>query len=382
MENKVIVFGFNHINALGITRSLGEKNIKPICVIYGPNKGMVLSSKYPSKKCHVNTLQDGYNFILDNYKNQKLKPIIFCSNDDTASIIDNNYLELKDHFYIANARRAGRITEMMDKFTISSMAGSVGFTSPQSVVVNKGDLLPVNISYPCFTKSIMTIKGGKKDVFLCHNEEELNEALQSIRSEKVLIQEYISKKNEICLQGFSIKEGRKIFIPYVEKFYRFTENEFGGYVYFEKYQNQKKEFINKIEKLIRSTQYTGLFSIEFLVDQKDNLFFTEINFRHDGFSYFTTSGGANLPYVFCKSLISDDLELDGIVLKDHFTGMNELTDFFQFVRTKKLSVFKWLIQCLRADSHLLFNRKDVKPFIHMMLEYVKIAWSKYLLKRI
>ncbi|MGQ1909306.1 ATP-grasp domain-containing protein [Marinifilum sp. RC60d5] len=379
VRNKVIVLGFNHINALGIVRSLGEESIKPICVLYGSKSGMIFSSKYPSIVVHVDTVEEGLKFILDNFLNECLKPIIICSNDETASIIDKNYSKLKNDFYLPNAQIDGRITALMDKIIISEVAEQFGFVSPKSVLIDKNDSIPDDMVYPCFTKSIMTIKGGKKDVFLCGNKVELADALKKVRSDKILLQQYIDKKNEICLQGLSINSGKQIYIPFIEKFFRFTKNEFGGYVYFEKFENQKEEFRNNVHKLIEETQYSGLFSVEFLVDKSNNLFFTEINFRHDGFSYFTTTGGANLPYIWCKSLVNNSLEIEDVLLKDYFTGMNELTDFFQFVRTKKISVQKWINQCIKADSHLLYNKKDLGPLFHTLKSFIVLALNKYLL---
>lgn len=381
ISNKVIVFGFNHLNALGITRSLGEAGIKPICVLYGPKSGMIFSSKYPSKLVHVETVKDGLELIIAKFSDENEMPIIICSNDDTASIIDRNYSNLKKIFHLPNAQGDGRITALMDKSIISDVAAQFGFTSPKSVLIDKNDSIPEDVVYPCFTKSSMTIKGGKKDVFICNNRIELADALKKVRSDKILLQQYIDKENEICLQGLSINSGKQIYIPFVERFFRFTENEFGGYVYFEKFEKQKEEFRNKIQKLIEETQYSGLFSVEFLVDKNSNLYFTEINFRHDGFSYFTTTGGANLPYVWCKSIVNDRLDISDISLRDYFVGMNELTDFFQFVKTRKLSFVKWLNQCLKADSHLLYNRRDLGPFLHAIGDYMRIAFDKYLLKR-
>lgn len=380
-HNKSIVFGFNHINSLGIVRSLGEKNISPICVLYGPKVNFIYKSKYPSKIISVINPYEGLEYILQYYTKEQYKPVIICSNDLTASIIDKNFSKLKDYFYLPNAKYDGAITFLMNKSNISNLASKLGFAIPQSIIINKKQKFFNNVIYPCITKSLQTISGGKKDVFLCNNKKELEIALTKVESQEILVQQYINKKNEICLQGVSINGGKQIYIPYIERFFRFTKNEFGGYVYFTKFEKEKLNFIDKIKSLLQETNYSGLFSVEFLLDLDDNLYFTEINFRHDGFSYFTTVGGANLPFIWFNSIISDKLMIDDIVLKEEFTGMNELTDFFQFVRTGQISIFKWFIECLKADSYLLYNKDDIKPFIYLILEYAKIFFKKYILKR-
>ena len=45
-KHKFIVFAIDHFNSLGIIRSLGEKGINPIVVLYGEKSKLVQKSKY------------------------------------------------------------------------------------------------------------------------------------------------------------------------------------------------------------------------------------------------------------------------------------------------------------------------------------------------
>jgi D-aspartate ligase len=370
MNNKVIVFGASHLNMLGLVRSLGEAGIRPICILLNSKKGLVWESKYPQEKIYQESVESGFEYIISNYSNEKEKPFILSTDDRTASIIDKNYSKLKEHFIVPNAGEDGRITMLMEKSEIAKLAQKVGFTTPYTNIIVKGEILPQDIPYPCFVKPVISLEGSKKEPAICNNEVELNDSLSRFRSDRILVQEYVKKKDELCLQGFSIRIGKEIraYLPFKEKFNRFTETSFGGYVHLEKFTNDD-EFKQKVVDLLNKTQYEGLFSVEFLEGVNGKLYFTEINFRHDGFSYFTTTGGANLPAGWVMSKLKNEI-VEG-KLKDQVIGINELTDYTQFVKTKKISIFRWLWDCFKADSHLLYNKKDNKP-----LKYFIKSWLK------
>ena len=358
IKNKVIVFGCNHQNMLGLVRSLGEKGIRPYCVCLNTKDGLVFRSKYPRECYYAETPEDGYQYIIEHFSNEELKPILLSTDDITETLFDLNASVLNSNFIVPAAEEDGKITYLMEKQHISILAKESGFTIPEMFVATKDLPLPPNVKYPVFTKSIKSIDGGKKEENVCYNEEELQKAISNSSHGSLLVQKYIDKQTEWCFQGFT--DGNNVFLPYVMKYLRYTETAFGGYVRLEKVEESK--FIEQIVNLVKSTKYKGLFSVEFILDKDGTLYFTEINFRHDGYSYFTTTGGANLPYLYCRAVADGIYEAKDCILKPVVIGINEKTDLAQFVHTKKVSKVKWLYQCITADSHLLFNRRDNRPF--------------------
>lgn len=357
MDNKVIVFGCNHQNMLGLVRSLGEKGIRPYCVCLNSKDGLVFRSKYPAA-CHwAASPQDGYDYIVEHFSNETPKPILLSSDDVTETLFDVNATELRKHFIVPASDEDGHITYLMEKQHIAELAKACGFIIPKMFVAEKKTSIPDGIEYPVFTKSLKSIDGGKKEENVCYNEEELLNAIEKSRLGSLLVQQYIDKQTEWCYQGFT--DGNKVFLPYVMKYLRYTDRAFGGYVKLEKVENC--DFKEQICNLVRSTKYKGLFSVEFILDKNGTPYFTEINFRHDGYSYFTTTGGANLPYFYCRAVADGIWEADENSIKHVVIGMNETTDWSQFVRTKKISKIKWFWQFLHADSYLLWNRKDKGP---------------------
>ena len=55
------------------------------------------------------------------------------------------------------------------------------------------------------------MRNGKNIVFICRNEEDLCEAFKKIKSEKILLQQYIEKTDEQSYEGFSVNHGKNVF---------------------------------------------------------------------------------------------------------------------------------------------------------------------------
>lgn len=228
------------------------------------------------------------------------------------------------------------------------------------VVIKKSDPIPDDLEYPVFTKAIDMIDGRKKDEHKCDNRQELQQAINNSRQEGLLVQQYIRKVDEIDYIGYSANG--EIYIPYIQHQLRFSDEAYGGYFRFDKAEGN--ETLNKVYDLLRDIRFNGLFSVEFLVDQNGKWFFTEVNFRHDGHDYLITNAGINLPWLYCCAMTGQKVNLKPSVKKNTFTGMNELVDIEQFIYTRKINKWKWIKQCLLADTHILWNWRDMKPAVH------------------
>lgn len=138
-ENKIIVIGANHSNTLGAVRSLGEEGVKPICVLHGNGTGLIFDSKYPNFCVYRPNVRECLEYIKENFSNEKYKPIILPCEDIASSLIDLNYNDLKNDFYIHNAGEQGRITHYMDKRTIGLLAEKHGFKIPKTWIYTKNE---------------------------------------------------------------------------------------------------------------------------------------------------------------------------------------------------------------------------------------------------
>ena len=155
--------------------------------------------------------------------------------------------------------------------------------------------------------------------------------------------------------------GEEVYLPIQSEYIRFTPSAYGNYIYFQKY----KEYglLPKIQAMFKETGYSGIFSMEFLRDSNDNLYFLEINFRNSTWSYAHTVEGINLPVIWAKSMLTGKLEVDDVVVrKDKFTAMQEFTDFKDSVIGRQCSLWQWIKDVRNCDCLFYYDKKDKRPF--------------------
>ena len=366
-DHKFIVFCSDHYNALGICRSLGEVGIEPIVVNYTPHPFLVNHCRYVKQFYQVNTIEEGLDFIITRWGKETLKPFIYTMDDHTTMLLDQRYDDIKDLFYFFNGGKQGRITYYMDKKHICDLAEQCGIPQPKGEVLKKGEL-PKTLRYPVLTKVTMSVKGAwKDDVFICQNEEELKEAYTKIKADELLVQEFITKKNELCVDGISINEGEEVLFPYTSEYLRFGKQSYGNYMIMKRYTNQ--DVIAKIKHIIRECHFSGIFSLECLIDQQENLYFLEVNFRNSTWSYAYTYAGLNLPYFWAKWTLDGHMNHDEYsIRKEPFTAMNEMSDFKSVMENHNISLFTWFKQFKNCDCLYTYNAKDKKPFYFSLIQ--------------
>lgn len=374
-KHKFIQLVQDHYNPLCVCRSLGKRGINPIVILYGKNPCLLNHSKYPSKVHLVETLEEGYKLLVKQYGNEEYKPFVFCSDDTTESYLDEHYDELKDHFIFYNAGEQGRVTFLQNKKTITSLGVEAGMTIPKSEVVDTG-VLPKTLKYPIITKVLASTMGAwKGDVYICHNEEELKEAYKKIKSPKLILQEYIYKKGEFCMEGFSCNDGKDVFIPYICNYIRIYDNSYGHYMEFTPFKDDTLK--EKILELFRLTKFNGIFEIEFMKGPNDKNYFLEINFRASTWNYALTVGGGNLPYFWAKSMLSGKIHYEEMELTDKpFRAMVEPDDFINKVmKAREVSLKQWVSEVKKCECTYFYDKDDSKPIkayiYHRILNGIK-----------
>lgn len=218
INNECNIFCEEHYNPLGVIRSLGEKGIRPVVIIQRKSGIPYASkSKYIKKLYKVNTIEEGFKLLVEKYGNLEEKPFVFTCDDKRTALLDENYDLLKDKFYFFNAGQKNRISEFIDKSNIYKLAEKYGLKVLKAVTVKKGEI-PADLQYPIITKPVSSNLGAwKLDMFICHNEQELKDAYKKIQAPLIILQKYIVKKNEYCLDGYSINNGKDVFISIASK---------------------------------------------------------------------------------------------------------------------------------------------------------------------
>ena len=362
-----IIFGRVQGNALGQIRSLGEIGIKPILVWCGTTPCAPIKSKYLKMYHITSSIEEGLELIIKNYSNTSSKVFISTDSDGIVGVLNDNYNRLKDHFVFFNAGEQGRLTKLMEKITLCNIAEECGLMCPKSELIKVGEM-PQSLSYPIFTKSQDSFSSLWKTItHICKDENDLVRAYKQMDCETVLLQEYVEKKNEYILQGVSVNGGDELFLPIEGGYYRLPDGAYGSYLYFNKYMGGA-DLYNKLREVFRRIRYSGVFETEFLVGKDDSIYFLEINFRHTLWNHTFTDMGINLLEIWAMSELNGKLSLDNCLElseKKH-NLIYEFVDFVRYVKTKKIGIIKWLRQLVLADSYVMWNKKDIKPFIYYL----------------
>ena len=378
-DRKFIQLVEDHYNPLDVCRSLGEKGLKPIVILisHGQEPCLLNNCKYVFKLHIVETLEEGYSLLLREYGSEKKKPFLFCSDDRTESFVDEHYDELKDKFFFYNATEQGRITLLQNKDVITNLGIEAGIAVPNKEIVDTG-VLPQKLKYPIITKVLASTMGAwKGDVHICNSEAELIEAYKTIKSPKLCLQEYIHKKGEFCMEGFSINDGNDVFIPLVCDYPRCYKDSYGHYMRFTPFKDDILR--EKIYTLMKLTKYNGIFEIEFMLGPNDEQYFLEVNFRASTWNYALTVGGGNLPYYWAKSTLLGRIPYEEMsITEEPFYAMVEPDDFINnVIKSRTVKLFQWIREVKNCKCHYYYNSKDPKPF----WGYVKWRLLKNIKKR-
>lgn len=316
---------------------------------------------------------------MEKYSDEKIKPVLFTCDDRITSFLDMKYDELAGKFLFFNAGSPGRITEFMNKKSILDIAEKNGMRVLKTTLVERGQI-PDDIEYPIITKASSPNAGAwKGDVFICRNREDLVEAYSQIQSEQVLLQRYIEKENELCLDGFCINNGKDTAITIASDYVYLLPDKYSPYM--NVYNFKDEELFVKIKKLFADIGFEGIFSIEFLLDRDGTLYFSEINFRHSTWAYASACAGMNIPELYIDALRTGRIDRDRYVeIPDGFRAMVEIDDMAERVKKQKMGLFKWIKEAKSCGCLFYLSKRDLRPSFHAFIRLVYI-WIKKILHK-
>lgn len=80
--------------------------------------------------------------------------------------------------------------------------------------------------------------------------------------------------------------------------------------------------------------------------------------------------GAWMRYGACLSK-ENKLYLDGFKPLDKFDALHEVGDFYEFVKTKKVSICQWIKELKNSKCLFLYNAKDLASFRNYIFQKIK-----------
>ena len=363
VHNKVIIWGIDNFNTLGLLRQLGPYGIDVFFLVYGKVTNCATKSKYCKEFVQCNSIEEGYSYLLEHFKKEDNKSIIITPGDEIIEFIDQHREELLPFFIIPGTTQSGLLTKIDNKIEMAKLAAKHHIDIPRSQVC-KWDYPLDDVAFPCFLKPSHITKNKKNEFKYkkCNNLSELKHILKYVRKDsEFLLQEYIPSEKEFVISGCRTFDGKTHFGG-TFRCDRYADDGNSSYGYLTEEIPESID-VQKMEAFLQDIDYYGLFGFEFGHYQGKSYFF-EINLRNNGTSQSYFLAGANLVLAWVYSAAG--LDYSGISTKivgNHYF-MDELMDYSNVLH-RRVSKTEWKSQREKASILKYYNEGDMVPYYSM-----------------
>jgi D-aspartate ligase len=209
-------------------------------------------------------------------------------------------------FFVSNALSSSRINYFLNKNHLNELAVKHGLNVAKSWNVKKGDI-PNDLAYPIITKNIDSNSGAwKEDYYICNNKNELELAYQNIKGENLILQQYIVKKTEVCLDGVYLHKGEQNLAIASTYTYALPDN-YSAEMIVSNYKDipHYEQVKSSLDDMFKEIGFDGIYSVEFMLDNNNESWFLEINFRPSTWNYAATKLGMNLSILWSLGQVKD-----------------------------------------------------------------------------
>lgn len=378
IKNKIIIWGADNFNTLGLLREFGEVGVSVYFLIKG-EKSYASKSKYCIKYHCVKDNKAGYDFLIKTFKSETEKPIIVTSGDDIAVFIDRHKDILEKYFIVSGTAIKGMQEKYTDKNTMTLLASKLGICCPESRFCSWNSNIE-NVKYPCLIKPAHE-KVGHYNEFkfrICKNKKSLKRTLAFVRHDsEFILQDFVPKEKDILVYGARMWNGETVLAGAMIRDRLADSGSSSHGLMTAKIPScidQKKIglFLNEID-------YHGLFSFEYgLVG--DKAYFFEVNLRNDGTSHYFYQAGANIPLAYAYSCVGMDYSEVSTTVAENKWFIDEVFDFENVIKGN-VSYKRWKEDRKTAEIFKYYEKNDKEPWKYVVRRKWRQTAMDLILKR-
>ena len=372
MNHRVIVWGADDFNTLGLMRELGQSDMELFFLIKG-KKGMAARSRYCQKYIETTSAEAGLQYLMLQETDAHAKPIIITNGDGISVLIDQHKSELEKKYIIPGTRQQGVLEHYTDKYAMTGLAAELGFATPWSKFV-QWDSDISDVSYPCIIKPSHQTPGHYNEFKfrISKDEATLRKTLSMVRKESVfIVQQYIPKEKDLLVYGARMQDGKTVLAGCMIRDRMADSGSFSHGLITSKLPNTAKE--SDIAKFLDAIDYVGLFSFEYGMTA-DNAYFFEVNLRNDGCSHYFLQAGANIPLAWVKSCAGEDYSDVPIQVVGERWFIDEVFDI-ENVFHRRVSYRQYRKEKKEATIFKYYDEADIQPY-----KYVRRGMMRQLLQ--
>lgn len=377
--NKIVIWGKDNFNTLGLLRQLSGEGRSVCFLMWGKPMGCASASKYFGEHVIVESLDEGYQYLLTNFLDETQKPVLFTPSDEIIEFIDQHRVELQRSIIIPGTREPGLLSKIDDKNAMTSLAARIGFRIPTSKIC-RWNTDVTDFQYPCILKPAHTTIGHRNEFkyLICNNEKELQNALKYVRKEsEFILQQYIPKESVALVYGARMKDGRvkNAGVLIKDRFISCGDGSHGLLT-----PTFPKEIEReKMNAFLEEIDYCGLFSFEYGL-YNGKAYFFEVNLRNDGTSHYFYQAGANIPLAWYNSMIDKNEESVNTIVTTDVWFIDEIFDKTN-VWNRTISCKQWRRERKEASVFKYYAADDDQPWRNMKRHRVRKVLKDALIKK-
>lgn len=360
---RVIVFGADNYNTLGVLRSLGKCGFDLMLLVNGKKGCAASASKYCHRCVEGGSNDGGVDYLIANYEetdDPRLRPVVIPGGDGASLALARRYDELKNRFHLMITADPQTIIRVTDKNEMIKIATRAGLNVPSSQAYRVG-CTDITVPFPAILKPCQTHGRTEFQARKLKNPGQLLKLNKLLNKDNTyILQKYVQKTNDVSVYGCRLPDGRTILAgAYVMDRYSDDGGGSHGIV-----SPELPECIDPepIKRFLDIIDYHGLFSAEFGLED-GVAYFYEFNLRNDGFTHLTYQGGANLPLQWVNAVLGLGLDVSEKMDGPRFCT-HEIYDITNVLKGH-ISYKKYKEQKKQAGVFYFYDPEDLRPYKNM-----------------
>ncbi len=362
--NKIVIFGPDNYNTLGMLRSLANRGFDILLLLKGMRQGVASASKYCTNCIFIPSEEDAVNYLINHFPECDIlgKKAILMPGGDTYSLAcAKNHTALSKRFHLMCTSDPEVLIRVTDKNEMGKEAARAGLLVPLSQKYQV-DCKEISVSFPVILKHV-AVKGRTEfKTKIIKSPKELDKFKKILNPDNTYImQQFIPRSHDIYVYGCRLPNGEVKLAGYNTQV-RWTDDGGGS---FGRLYPEIPEYLQReaLESLLESVDYHGLFSAEYgYYDGK--AYFYEVNFRNDGFTHLSYQAGANLPLLWVQSCLNMPITASPVMTKSLYS-INEVYDIAN-VMHRNISYRQYKRDLEKAQVFLYYDPEDPQPYENLM----------------
>lgn len=360
---KIVVWGADNYNALGVIRSLSIGDFDITFLSNGSKHGVASASKYCDRTIIAHSIEEGVRYLVDNFnveKDPKKKAVLITGGDATSIGTAENYEVLQSRFHVMCTEDPSVLIRITDKNEMGRVAKEAGILVPKAQSYKPGDT-KFSVPFPIILKPVYIEGRVEFKTKVINSREELIKFSHRLNpNNRYLMQQFINRSYDIVIYGCVLPNGDMKLAGH-HTLERWSDDGGGSYGHLypdiPEYLNPSglKHFFNLIG-------YHGLFSAEYGFED-GKAYFYEVNLRNDGFCHLSYQNGANLPMMWvcaCLGIPYTGSEK----MKNTCVAMNEIYDIANVLHGN-ISLKRYKKDLREAKAFHFYDPNDLQPYKNM-----------------